>query len=123
MAPGHPFDPDLLDSVIKAYDVRGIVPDQFTPALATAIGAAFVEVLKIRGAEIQQATAELLADVAGPMIAPTSAIRAAYEGDFPTELEETLGIIPHYFNSRAATIYGGSNEIQRNIIAKGVLGL
>ena len=79
--------------------------------------------LKLRGAEIQQTTAELLADVAGPMVAPTGEIRAAYEGDFPAELEETLGIIPHYFNSRAATIYGGSNEIQRNIISKGILGL
>ena len=79
--------------------------------------------LKLRGAEIQQTTAELLADVAGPMIAPSGEIRAAYEDDFPTELEETLGIIPHYFNSRAATIYGGSNEIQRNIISKGILGL
>ena len=79
--------------------------------------------LKLRGAEIQQTTAELLADVAGPMVAPTGQVRAAYDGDFPAELEETLGIIPHYFNSRAATIYGGSNEIQRNIISKGILGL
>ena len=79
--------------------------------------------LKLRGAEIQQATAELLAEVAGPMVAPTSAVKAAYEGDFPTELEEILGIMPHYFNSRAASIYGGSNEVQRNILAKAVLGL
>ncbi len=48
MAPGHPFDPALLDSVIKAYDIRGTVPDQFTRELAQAIGAAFVEVLEIR---------------------------------------------------------------------------
>jgi alkylation response protein AidB-like acyl-CoA dehydrogenase len=32
-------------------------------------------------------------------------------------------VMSHYFNTRAASIYGGSNEIQRNIIAKLVLGL
>ena len=32
-------------------------------------------------------------------------------------------VLSHYFNTRAASIYGGSNEIQRNIIAKLVLGL
>jgi alkylation response protein AidB-like acyl-CoA dehydrogenase len=34
-----------------------------------------------------------------------------------------LTVTPFYFNNRAASIYGGSNEIQRNIIAKAVLGL
>ena len=34
-----------------------------------------------------------------------------------------LTAVPRYFNGRAASIYGGSNEIQRNIIAKMVLGL
>jgi len=37
--------------------------------------------------------------------------------------EDALTITPFYFNNRAASIYGGSNEIQRNIIAKAVLGL
>lgn len=51
VAIGHPFDPQLLDAVIKAYDVRGIVPDQFTADLARAVGEAFVEVLGIRHSE------------------------------------------------------------------------
>ncbi len=38
-----------LDAVFKAYDVRGLVPEQFDAALARTIGAAFVEVLGIRG--------------------------------------------------------------------------
>ena len=37
--------------------------------------------------------------------------------------EHSLTAMPRYFNNRAATIYGGSNEIQRNLIAKIVLGL
>ena len=37
--------------------------------------------------------------------------------------ENALTVTPFYFNNRAASIYGGSNEIQRNIIAKAVLGL
>jgi phosphomannomutase len=53
MAAGSPADPapreaSALDAVVKAYDVRGLVPEQFGPELARALGAAFVEVLRIR---------------------------------------------------------------------------
>ena len=43
-----PRDPSALDAVIKAYDVRGLVPEQFDADLARRLGAAFVEVLGIR---------------------------------------------------------------------------
>ncbi len=75
--------------------------------------------LKIKGTEMQQAVQELRMDVA-----------AYYQGVLPNELTaEQLG---HDFGSqarqtymygRASTIYGGSNEVQKNIIAKAVLGL
>jgi len=75
--------------------------------------------LKIKGTELQQATQELRMELA-----------AYYQGVLPTDLDpEQLG---HDFGSearrqfmygRASTIYGGSNEVQKNIIAKFVLGL
>lgn len=43
------YDPELLDAVIKAYDVRGIVPDQLDTSLAHDVGAAFVRVLGMAG--------------------------------------------------------------------------
>ena len=54
MAAGHgpgAYDARILDAAIKAYDVRGVVPDQFDAALARDVGAAFVEVLGIRVAD------------------------------------------------------------------------
>jgi len=51
VAAGHTFDAALLDSVIKAYDIRGIVPEQFNGDLARAIGSAYVEVLQIRASD------------------------------------------------------------------------
>ncbi|SDK05771.1 pimeloyl-CoA dehydrogenase, large subunit [Bradyrhizobium sp. Rc2d] len=76
-------------------------------------------VLKIKGSEIQQTTTELLMEVIGPFA-------AAYDehSDSSKEaMEWSAQIAPGYFNNRKVSIYGGSNEIQRNIISKTVLGL
>ena len=77
-------------------------------------------ILKIKGSEIQQTITELLLDVIGPFGAPY----APEEDDGSNQLADwTTTIAPGYFNYRKVSIYGGSNEIQRNIIAKAVLGL
>jgi pimeloyl-CoA dehydrogenase large subunit len=79
-------------------------------------------ILKLKGSEIQQATTELLLEVVGPYALP-------YEPDLEGRNEPPIGpdwaapLAPMYFNWRKASIYGGSNEIQRNIIAKAILGL
>ena len=77
-------------------------------------------VLKIKGSEIQQATTELLMEVIGPFAAPYD----IHGDDGSNEtMDWTAQIAPSYFNNRKVSIYGGSNEIQRNIITKAVLGL
>jgi alkylation response protein AidB-like acyl-CoA dehydrogenase len=77
-------------------------------------------VLKIKGSEIQQATTELLMEVIGPFAAPYD----EHGDDGSNEaMDWTAQIAPSYFNNRKVSIYGGSNEIQRNIITKAVLGL
>jgi pimeloyl-CoA dehydrogenase large subunit len=77
-------------------------------------------ILKIKGSELQQATTELMMEVIGPFAAPFE----SDDEEGSNQIEEwTTQIAPNYFNYRKVSIYGGSNEIQRNIIAKAVLGL
>jgi len=76
-----------------------------------------VSMLKIRGTEIQQAITELLMQAAGPL---AQAFRPIDHDDFDGF---TASFAPRYFNFRKTSIYAGSNEIQRNIIAKAALGL
>ncbi len=82
-------------------------------------------VLKIKGSELQQATTELLMDVVGPYALPFEAERENGEGwnEPPIGPDWAATIAPTYFNVRKVSIYGGSNEIQRSIIAKAILGL
>jgi hypothetical protein len=71
-----------------------------------------------------QATTELLMEIAGPLALP-------YVKDDPDDMGHNEGPVgadwalptaPQYFNNRKVSIYGGTNEIQHNIIAKAVLG-
>jgi alkylation response protein AidB-like acyl-CoA dehydrogenase len=74
-------------------------------------------VLKLKGTELQQAVSELIVDLAGPA---SLASGADQDSDLP---DWTRRATPVYLNLRKASIYGGSNEIQRQIIAKTILGL
>jgi hypothetical protein len=76
-----------------------------------------VSMLKIRGTEVQQAITELAMQAVGPMAQPFKAVDNGAIDHFTSRLA------PRYFNFRKASIYAGSNEIQRNIIAKMTLGL
>jgi pimeloyl-CoA dehydrogenase large subunit len=79
-------------------------------------------ILKLKGSVIQQQLTELLMEVVGPYVLP-------YQREFDGKNEPIIGpdyateAAPMYFNYRKVSIYGGSNEIQRNIIAKAILGL
>src|SRR5438046_1674930 len=77
-----------------------------------------VSILKIKGTEIQQALTELMMQAVGPLAQPFRPLDGA--GDFD---EFAAGLTPRYCNFRKTTIYAGSNEIQRNIISKAILGL
>ena len=80
-------------------------------------------ILKIKGSELQQAITELLLEVVGPYALPEP--RAGDEGwnEPPVGPEWAETLAPNYFNMRKVSIYGGTNEIQKNIIAKAILGL
>ena len=73
-------------------------------------------ILKVQGTELRQAASELLLRVAGPRAARCAA-------EFDDEADAMSTVAAGYFTLRAASIYGGSNEVQKNILAKAVLGL
>ena len=87
--------------------------------------------LKIRGSEIQQRYTELMMLAAGPYALPLirEAMEAGWQGDvsagalggFPGGEVANAPLASSYFNMRKTTIYGGSNEVQRNIVAQTIL--
>ena len=81
-------------------------------------------VLKVKGTELLQATTELAMDTAGPLAMPIWAQELAEMANEPDMLAEAAEqATGNYLFLRAASIYGGTNEIQKNILSKAVLRL
>ncbi|HEY4863574.1 MAG TPA: acyl-CoA dehydrogenase family protein, partial [Xanthobacteraceae bacterium] len=82
-------------------------------------------ILKIKGSEIQQTISELLFEVVGPYGLPyqPEQIEDDRVNESPIGPDYAAPLAPTFFNWRKISIYGGSNEIQKNIIAKAILGL
>ena len=80
--------------------------------------------LKIRGTEIRQEILALTRRAMGPYAVPYID-EAQYEGysEAPVGPPAAATVSPNYFNYRKLSIFGGSNEIQKNIISKMILGL
>ena len=117
---------EIRASALEIYELR--VMSQLakggTPGPAASV-------MKILGTELQQHVTELALEVAGPYgcAYQPAAARPGGPVTLPHSKGEPLGSLDavlaplRYLNERAASIYAGSNEIQRNILAKGALGL
>lgn len=80
--------------------------------------------VKLRGSELLQKLTEFAVEVVGEEAIPyePDAMRPGH--NMPTIVPDDATVaMPRYLNYRAATIYAGSSEVQRNIVAKAVLGL
>ena len=104
-----------LEIELTALSVTNL---RFVDALrsGTAPGAE-ISILKVKGTEIQQWLTELMMQAAGPLAQPVAPV-----GDVGLDAF-TAALARRYCNFRKTTIYAGSNEIQRNIIARQALGL
>jgi alkylation response protein AidB-like acyl-CoA dehydrogenase len=92
-------------------------------APATAPSAAIdASILKIRGSEVRQALSELLVEAIG-LGALRFAARGSGDLDAPPGPVDAAGVTVSYLNLRKLSIFGGSNEIQKNIIAQTLIGL
>jgi len=82
---------------------------------------AAVSMLKIRGSELEQALTEFAVDLLGPDVAAYAPLMGVGDADRHTLMQN--GAVARMLWARCVTIYGGSNEIQRNIMAKSLIGL
>ena len=81
-------------------------------------------ILKIKGTEIRQAITHLLRKVIGPYALPflEEELQLDYEGEL-LHADYSASLASDYFNMRKLSIFGGSNEIQKNIVSKMILEL
>src|SRR3990167_1094226 len=127
---GKPLDQDTLFAARMAQveiDLENMKTTNLRVIAAVAGGGgpgAGSSILKIRGTEIRQEILSLIRRAMGPYALPFIE-EAQYEGyaDEPVGPKEAATAAANYFNYRKLSIFGGSNEIQKNIISKMILGL
>ena len=130
MKNGKPLDQDPLFAARMAQveiDLENMKTTNLRVIAAVAGGGvpgAESSMLKIRGTEIRQEILSLIRRAVGPYALPFIE-EAQYEGyaDEPVGPKEAATAAANYFNYRKLSIFGGSNEIQKNIISKMILGL
>jgi alkylation response protein AidB-like acyl-CoA dehydrogenase len=119
------FQRRLAELEVGFATVKALMTDQLAAARTNGapslMGAA---ALKLRGSELQQAILQTGVEVLGRhgMVFQSDALNAGWNGQLIGP-EESADVIYEHLYRRAATIYGGSSEVQKNIIAKGALGL
>lgn len=118
-AAGRADDPAIV-AALAGFEIDVMAIEAFTLRLLAAAEAgerigAETSLLKVRGTEVQQGLTELMLDVAGQAMLP--------ERESPCAEEPFENVAYQFLNWRKLSIYGGSNEIQRGILAGQVLGL
>lgn len=118
------FRDKLADLEIDILALESLVLKIVADETAGRTPGAEASILKVRGTEIQQRLSELALEALGYFANPYIAeAQEAGWNEPPVGPEYAATVAPHYLNWRKASIYGGTNEIQKNIIAKMVLGL
>ena len=109
------FEVELMALEFTALRLLSPHQQSRTPAVEASM-------LKVRGTELRQAIYETLVDIAGPDAVPFSA-----EAQFLEHLDQAatdaplVALAANCLDARKVTIYGGTNEVQRNLIARAAL--
>ncbi len=118
------FSDKIADLEIDILALESLVLKIVADESAGRTPGAEASILKIHGTKIQQRLSELALEAVGYYANPYIAeAQEAGCNEPPVGPAYAATVAPHYFNFRKASIYGGTNEIQKNIIAKMVLGL
>lgn len=109
------FEIELMALEFTALRLLSAHQQSKTPAVEASM-------LKVRGTELRQAIYETLVDIAGPDAVPFS-LEAQFLEQLETaaQHESMVSLAANCLDSRKVTIYGGTNEVQRNLIAKATL--
>lgn len=121
-------DPDFrakLASVEAQAAAIAATERRLISALSTGAnpGPASSSMLKLSGTEIMQSATELALEAIGAYAAPDFTAARLGKVNWAPGPDHAIPVTARYLNNRASTIYGGSSEVQRNILAKVVLGL